>query len=376
MLKQKFYTDNIDITWKTFVRETCDVPATPVERKVHCVAFQGNSAKEAYEEIINEKSESNLQSDGKYCEASTIVNRNPLTKPISTTEKSKSKQISKRKVTVNAILNAVEQKDLNFLSRHVTQENVNSTDDYGWTPLMLAAYCGHLDVTTFLLDLGANRKAREKSGLTAAQLALKTNYLKIVALLKKRSELATNKALLEADSKLSKGNVDNRLQPTMKSELIKPLKESESVKELIDNYIGFYCEICDATFHQTTWKRHETSTLHIFNTKPKLPNTMYGISKQNKGYQMLLNHGWDEESGLGPSGKGMKYPIKTYLKSDRKGLGQTNRKEYRVTHFKSGDSTAIVDPKICKRKCFKKKDREKLLNREARRDRALRMALS
>ncbi|XP_015433075.1 PREDICTED: G patch domain and ankyrin repeat-containing protein 1 homolog [Dufourea novaeangliae] len=150
---------------------------------------------------------------------------------------------------------------------------------------MSAAYCGHLDIIEFLLSLGANKETREKSGLTAAQLALKKNYLNIVALLKKKT-----------------ANIGDNIQVQSNQDT------------------GFYCEICKISFHQTTWKKHETSTLHIFNTKPKLPNAMYGISRQNKGYQILLNSGWDDQAGLGPSGKGIKYPIKTCLKTDRKGL--------------------------------------------------------
>lgn len=103
---------------------------------------------------------------------------------------------------------------------------------------------------------------------------------------------------------------------------------------------------------------------------------MYGISKQNKGYQMLLNYGWDEQGGLGPIGKGIKYPIKTCLKYDRKGVGQTNEKDYKVTHFKAGDTAAVNDFKIPKQKCLKKKDREKLLDREIRKEKALRIALA
>ncbi|KOC68128.1 G patch domain and ankyrin repeat-containing protein 1 like protein [Habropoda laboriosa] len=348
MLQQSnFFTRNIDIIWKTFVRESSDVPTISSENEQHCLNFQGDEAKEAYEEIVNERTNANTQHEQKYCKCKTFIARNTTSKPVLSNEKTKNNQISKEKVSISAILKAVEQKDLKFLSRHVTRENVNVTDDFGWTPLMSAAYCGHLDIIEFLLNLGANKRAREKSGLTAAQLALKRNYLNIVALLKKKSEFAINKTLPETDRNVSKTNVD-----------------------------GFYCKICKVNFYQTTWKKHETSTLHIFNMKPKIASTMYGISKQNKGYQMLLNYGWDEQDGLGPSGKGLKYPIKTCLKFDRKGLGQSNEKEYRVTHFKPGDITAINDFKTSKQKCLKKKDREKLLNREVRKERALRIALS
>lgn len=379
MLKQNFFTHNIDITWKTFVRETCDTISTiSTEKKDHCLCFKGDEAKKAYEEIISEPSDMTLQSENKH-KLKTLNNRNSIPKPFSSNEKIKKNQFAKEKVTINAILKAVEQKDLKFLSTYVTWENVNLTDDFGWTPLMSAAYCGHLDIIEFLLNLGANRKAKEKSGLTAAQLALKKNYLNIVALLKKKSESVSNKTLQERDTNDSEKNADTL---KIKSESVGLLKnyndnicrDNDNIEEGFNE--GFYCKICKTNFYQTTWKKHETSTLHIFNSKPKLKNTMYGISKQNKGYKILLNCGWDEEGGLGPTGKGIKYPVKTYLKFDRKGLGQCNKKEYRVTHFKSKDPAAVSDFKTFKQNCLKKKDREKLLDREVRREKALRIALS
>ncbi|KZC11033.1 G patch domain and ankyrin repeat-containing protein 1 like protein [Dufourea novaeangliae] len=350
MLKQSnFFNRNIDMTWKTFVRESHDVPDLSSETREHRLGFEGSQAKEAYEEIIRPESAVKCSLEKhKNCKLNTAaVQKNTIVKSIIPKEKGKSNQNPQEKVSINAILKAVEQKDLKFLVKHMTQENVNLTDDFGWTPLMSAAYCGHLDIIEFLLSLGANKETREKSGLTAAQLALKKNYLNIVALLKKKTASRINK--------------------------IPPKIHTDNLQIKTD---GFYCEICKISFHQTTWKKHETSTLHIFNTKPKLPNAMYGISRQNKGYQILLNSGWDDQAGLGPSGKGIKYPIKTCLKTDRKGLGQSNDKEYRVTHFKPGDLAAVNDIKSCKQKCLKKKDREKLLHREVRKERALRIALS
>nr|XP_031847158.1 G patch domain and ankyrin repeat-containing protein 1 homolog [Nomia melanderi] len=381
MLKQSnFYTCNIDMTWKTFVRESDDIPE-PLEKREHQLAFEGSEARKTYEEIINQESSSILpiedHKNNKQKKVSTC--KNTAIKMVIPNEKVKKNQNPEEKVSINAILKAIEQRDRKFLLKHITQENVNLTDNFGWTPLMSATYCGHLDIVEFLLNLGASKEAREKSGLTAAQLALKKNYLNIVALLKKKTDTRGNKIPSKIHAINARTNTDVISQTS--SELIEPLTNcNETALNIRDNTkrqseedTGFYCEICEINFHQTSWKKHETSTLHIFNTKPKLPNAMYGISKQSKGYQMLLNTGWDEQVGLGPLGKGIKYPIKTCLKNDRKGLGQSSEKEYRVTHFKAGDVAAVNDTKTCKQKCLKKKDREKLLNREVRKERVLRI---
>ena len=377
MLRESnIFTHNIDIAWKTFVRESDDVAETPSKKKEYRLRFQGNQAKNVYEEIINLEGNANVQSENhKLCKLRTSVQSNTTSKSTVSIEKAKKGELPEERATINSILKAVEQKDMKFLMRHVTQDNVNLTDNFGWTPLMSAAYCGHLDVVKVLLSLGANKRPREKSGLTAAQLALKKNYLSIVALLRRKTESRAHKGLAEINSRDT--SADTR------AELIEPLKHSDgnvhksTRNEHSQGTTAFYCEICKSNFYQTTWKKHQTSTLHVFCTKPKLPNAMYGISKQNKGYQMLLNTGWDEEGGLGPSGQGIQYPIKTCLKTDRKGIGQANEKEYRVTHFKPGDTAAVKNHKYKGQpKGLKKKDREKLLNREVRKERALRVALS
>lgn len=46
------------------------------------------------------------------------------------------------------------------------------------------------------------------------------------------------------------------------------------------------------------------------------------ISKENKGFQMLLKMGYREGSGLGSEGKGIVEPVPVKLKTSRSGLGQ------------------------------------------------------
>ncbi|XP_015604536.1 G patch domain and ankyrin repeat-containing protein 1 homolog [Cephus cinctus] len=286
---------SIDLPWKRFVKESCGAPQAPFESFRSELNFTGEEAKTAYEEIISKESA---------VEPGKIINYNK--KVVKPTIKSNQQSNSNIKVTANSILKAVEQQDVQFLKKHLNTENVNISDDFGWTPLMCAAYCGHLEIIKLLLKLGANRKAREKSGLTAAQLALKKNYLNIVALLRKKNYQEEN------------WSVPMKVMTDLESCMAKHELGEEGI---IDKMDEFYCTVCKATFKESSIKQHESSTLHIFNTKPKLPGAVYGISKLNKGYQMLLDSGWDEDSGLGPSGEGAKYPVKTVLKKDRKGIG-------------------------------------------------------
>lgn len=200
-------------------------------------------------------------------------------------------QDSITKITTNTLLKAMEQKNLHFLQNHMTSENVNISDDFGWTLLMSAGYCGYLQIVQFLLILGAKKNIRDRSGLTAAQLVLKKNYLNIVALLKKKSESLTCNNQLSIN--ISKMNTTSALP--IRSISIEYLLENEKVhitdQKLQVQKRKFYCEMCKEIFQETTPEKHESSILHIFSIKSKLKHTLYGISKQNKGYKMLINSG-------------------------------------------------------------------------------------
>ena len=63
---------------------------------------------------------------------------------------------------------------------------------------------------------------------------------------------------------------------------------------------------------------------------------------------MLLRSGWNEHQGLGSRGDGKKYPVKTQLKRDRKGIGADpeKNKTSRITHFEPNDQHAVAQQNI------------------------------
>ena len=63
------------------------------------------------------------------------------------------------------------------------QKLLESTDEFGDTPIIKACRRGHVEVTSFLLEQGANIDARNEDGYTALMLACYWEQLPVVDLL-------------------------------------------------------------------------------------------------------------------------------------------------------------------------------------------------
>ena len=67
-----------------------------------------------------------------------------------------------------------------ILTALVAGEDVNATDDDGWTALHYAASLGLLAVTRLLLERGASQEVRDHAGLTASQVAAQAGRADVV----------------------------------------------------------------------------------------------------------------------------------------------------------------------------------------------------
>ncbi|KAJ8678815.1 hypothetical protein QAD02_014602 [Eretmocerus hayati] len=344
---------NADVVLKAFVREQEDVPPQNKKNWPHKLKFDGDEAKKCYEEIISNKSQPISSPPSFFATKDTIHKQSKsqsasLRNEDGTTRNTKSKGPK----SINTLLQAIEMGNLKFVQDNCDPNNVDNCDQFGWTPLMCAAYAGNFDIVDFLIKLGAKTKTKDKAGLTALELATKKNHLQIMNLLK---------------DKFYKKKKESSVQCKKPTQLPRD-SESSSCE-------GFHCDMCKMFFKESSKERHESSTLHIFNSSPNLRNIFYGIPKQNRGYQMLLSNGWNEEVGLGPTGEGQKYPVKTVLKRDRKGLGQAKNDIPRVTHFEPRDKNAVRSVYQHQRPP-NKRDRERQHRRELAKEKAYRRALS
>ncbi|KAI6193990.1 G-patch domain-containing protein [Aphelenchoides besseyi] len=184
----------------------------------------------------------------------------------------------------------------------------NLVDQFGWTPLMCASAEGSLDTVNILLMYEADITVEAK-GMTAELLAAKNKKYKVCELFRKYKK---------------SHNAEEELTPT------------------VSTSGSSFCTVCQVEYNDPN---HENSITHVVSLKAK-PDVgySYGIQINNRGYQLIKQMGWKESEGVGKNAEGRKYPIRTSLKRDRKGLG-LEKSIKKITHFDALDSKAIEDVK-------------------------------
>lgn len=284
-----------------FVREKGpdEVVAKPIKRTI--AIESGRNARETYESILQMPSTSA-----------------PTRNEAATTGRRRKKPPTRRKVAIpyekNSLFRAAMSNDVETIEQmSLNNRNVNVTDQFGWTALMMAACAGHLDVIKVLIRCGAKVDIESHKKDTAFGLAEKGKHQLVVEFLK---------PILTPSEPICLSSDDEDDDQT----------RTET----------FFCDTCQAEFSNTDRKSHAASTLHRFNrTDSRNTSRHFGIPESNVGFQMLLQQGWDRESGLGAERDGIMYPIKTTLRKPRSGLGTRQPARPKVTHFKAFDCDAV-----------------------------------
>lgn len=317
-----------------FVRAKGDEQTRTIKR--HKVQIgDGNTARETYEDILQMPSTSATNN-----KISSIRRRTRAqTKQIIAFEK-------------NHFFKAAQSNDIATLEKiDLNSTNVNVTDAFDWTALMMASYEGHLNIVKFLIRAGAIIDAEDKQNNSAITLASKQHHTDVVDLLEKTLK-------------------------NQKCEIIDLSSDEDVTEPKISNPI--HCDACQLTYEKSNEKDHLASTLHRFNVKESHKFTRhFGIPESNVGFRMMMRQGWNRDTGLGPDQSGIIYPIKTTLRKSRTGLGTRQPKTAKVTHFKAFDRDAIKSqyaPPIQIVTTRKQMKADKLKNQ--RKDRYLRRLLS
>ena len=221
--------------------------------------------------------------------------------------------------------------------------DVNATDNFGWTALMMSACEGSENSFRKLMELGADLSTADKKGNTAMSLAYQKGFNSIFEVI---DEFRNKNQTIEIS--------DDEDEPEQGS---------------------LFCKECGIEVSKAGSTAHQSSTVHLFSCKFK-GNTdirTFGIPRNNKGFQMMSRSGWDGRSGLGSSQKGKLYPIKTVIRKRNTGLG-IDQDTAKITHFKPNDPSSIKynpPPKALTRKEIHENDQ-----RDKRHVQRLRRALS
>lgn len=189
--------------------------------------------------------------------------------------------------------------------------DVNATDGFGWSALMIAACGGSGESFYKLLQLGADVSIEDKKGNTAISLAQNKGHREIIELFEAFNDPNQSIEISDDEDELPE---DGKL----------------------------FCRDCGIEVSQSSSTSHQTSTVHLFSCKFKGNANIksFGIARTNLGYKMMRRTGWDGRSALGPRGNGKLYPIKTIMRKNRSGLG-IEQNSAKITHFKPNDPSSI-----------------------------------
>jgi len=129
----------------------------------------------------------------------------------------------------------------------------------------------------------------------------------------------------------------------------------QQAQEPIIEIKPMFCSVCNMSH---TDSNHDASVVHVFNENKPLLEINEHLQPDNVGYKIMSKTGWTEDQGLGPSGEGKKFLMKTIFKTDRTGIGGKQKAVPKVTHFEPKDASSI-DTKRVRKKVWVQKDGKK-----------------
>ncbi|XP_071524429.1 G patch domain and ankyrin repeat-containing protein 1 homolog [Panulirus ornatus] len=349
----------VNLKWKTFVRPQSERVHQQEEKKKRkiCTSLEGEDARRFYEEVVDNYSRSSADVDHEQfemgnCERTSDSDHDDCHE-VDRYDRSKEYGRLESDHRLNIALKLSQNNDAVGLRKILASGfNVNAKDEFGWSLLMVAACAGAKETVQTLLEYKARTSVRDSKGNTAIYLATMRGHRKIVDILIKSNKKEN-----------SSHDHDKKVESSQKTQT------------------EFFCTVCQKTFKESTEAQHETSIIHQFNLGAGVRKTFYGIPPSNKGYQLLVSQGWDTEKGLGPQSSGTKFPVKTVLKRDREGLGNSTKDIGRVTHFGPADTSAVKrvykpDERVERQSTLSRRELKNQKIRDKRKERDIRRMLN
>lgn len=283
---------------KIFVKSSGTEDEIPEKQKQPETIEIDGSASEAYNEILQ------MPSTSKSSERKT----NNKVKRSRRKPKLKKQQFNRESLFKLAV--ADDSDNIQKLIQTSIRPDINATDAYGWTPLMMSACEGSVNAFQVLLEFGADISIADRKGNTAVSLAEKKGFQEIVDVAEQHQQQQDDAIEISDDDDVEHGTL--------------------------------FCSDCGIEISKSSSTSHQTSTVHLFSCKFKGNTNIkaFGIARTNRGYEMMRRTGWDGNSALGPKHNGKLYPIRTVMRTMRTGLG-IKQDSAKVTHFKANDPSAI-----------------------------------
>lgn len=239
---------------------------------------------------------------------------------------------------------------------------VKVKDAAGNTPLSIAKNCKHSDIFEMLLERMREENSLLQSKETLSQndqiskdnsspVLLHVENVNVVTVSINDKNKVTVGCEETRDYKSNKGELvstesKHTESPSNKGDIISPsLRFNTQVRNCEDQEVicissdeekfEIHCSLCNINVVEENFKEHLLSTVHQFykqlksmedNDQKPLKPVKYSLPEENKGFQLLLKSGWSKQSGLGKNQSGIKIPIKTKMKNDKKGVGKINQK--------------------------------------------------
>lgn len=365
----KMNEDKINPYLKYFVRETQS------ESKQECPSLDNNSS-QAYNDVIATTASRKAKYRQKHrLRQQKLSNLSKNVKRINHSISNSDEQ------NVNVLFKAITHDSVESIEQilHDNKFDVNSRDAYQWTPLMCACHRGDVAIVRLLLGAGAKVNVRDTAGNGPLSIAKQCNHQDVYKLIENRlDEICNIDTGQPCEDIPSISHVVDEIRD--EKETVSPIKEtkeknqqsvdidandlrepssdlnredgSTKLSQTVTNtnesvpcicisssdsdgeQSMTYCDLCNMNVKETSHREHLLSTVHQFYKQMKANESgenkvtkpvHYGIPEESRGFQMLLKSGWTKQKGLGKREAGIRAPIKTKTKLDRKGMGK--RKE-------------------------------------------------
>lgn len=242
-------------------------------------------------------------------------------------------------------------KSLRHDGDEAVSRSLHSRDAFGWTPLMCAAFAGHLEIVRLILDF-CDRRCTDASCTTRSWWNVtdkKNRNASDLAILGGHEDVEQELLSYKQDLRQNTYATDNSLGQDESQKLCRQVHEGAMSGDMISNsQTVLRCDLCHTDFPASKQNEHLASTVHRLNVHEHTgdsPPVLYALPSHNPGYQLMVRDGWKPEKGLGTREDGRKLPIKTHLKRSRAGLGcreSSDPKGKRITHFAAHDSSSVT----------------------------------